>query len=54
MVVRLIPDNVIAALRSEATSRVAANRPRSIAGALVIVLLWLGFGVLMAWAILSG
>lgn len=54
IIVWLIPDNVMAELRSEATSRLAANRPRSIAGAVAIVFLWLGFGVLMAWAILSG
>jgi uncharacterized membrane protein YkvA (DUF1232 family) len=54
IIVWLLPDNVMAELRSEAMSRLVANRPRSLAGALVIILLWLGFGVLMAWAILSG
>ena len=41
LIIRLIPADVMEELRREAESRLATNRPRSIAGAVVIVGLWL-------------
>jgi uncharacterized membrane protein YkvA (DUF1232 family) len=41
LVVRLVPPEVIADLRTEAERRLTSDRPRSIAGAVFIVLLWL-------------
>lgn len=45
LAVRLIPDEVMTALRDAAERRLAALPPRSRAGAVVIVLIWLATGV---------
>ncbi len=50
LVIRLIPADVMEELRREAESRLATSRPRSIAGAVAIVCLWLA---LIALAVLA-
>lgn len=47
--VRLIPPAVMADLRREADLRLAGRRPRSVAGAAVIVGLWLAFSLAALW-----
>ncbi len=44
---RLIPPDVLAECRADADA--AARRPRSLAGATAIILLWLGAAALMLW-----
>lgn len=52
MAVRLIPDDVMAALRDAAERRLAALPPRSRAAAIIIVTIWLAVGVgLTYWLI---
>ncbi len=51
-VVRLIPDEVMADLRSQAEERIL-TRPRSMAGAIVVILLWVTAAVLVVWFIMS-
>ena len=49
VVVRLIPDEVMADLRLQAEERIL-TRPRSVVGAVVVVLLWLVVAVfLVRW-----
>ncbi|MCC6206445.1 MAG: DUF1232 domain-containing protein [Hyphomicrobiales bacterium] len=50
--VRLIPREVMAELRDTADARLASARPRSAAGAVVIIAIWTGIGLLLGWAIL--
>ncbi len=40
LTIRLVPRDVMAELRAEAERRLASSRPRSVAAAVVIVLLW--------------
>ncbi len=51
-VVRLIPVEVMADLRLQAEERML-TRPRSMAGALLIVLLWLGVAAFLVWIIFT-
>ena len=51
-VVRLVPDEVMADLRSLAEERIL-TRPRSMAGAIVVILLWVTAAVLAVWFIMS-
>jgi uncharacterized membrane protein YkvA (DUF1232 family) len=48
LTIRLVPPEVMTELRAEADSRLSANRPRSMAGAVVIVLTWLAVAT---WAV---
>jgi uncharacterized membrane protein YkvA (DUF1232 family) len=41
LVVRLVPPEIMADLRAEAERRLTRDRPRSMAGAVLIVLVWL-------------
>jgi uncharacterized membrane protein YkvA (DUF1232 family) len=41
LVVRLVPPEVMADLRAEAERRLTGDRPRSMAGAVFIVMVWL-------------
>ena len=49
LAVRLIPVDVMTELRAEANRRLAAQPPRSIAGALAVVAIWLAVAALLAW-----
>jgi len=51
-VVRLIPVEVMADLRLQAEERML-TRPRSMAGALLIVLLWFGVAAFLVWIIFT-
>ncbi len=50
LVIRLIPDDVMADLRRQAEERIN-NRPRSAVGAVLVILLWIAAAALAAWAI---
>ena len=50
LALRLIPDDVVAELRAEATRRLAEAPPKSRAGAAAIVALWVGVAALAVWA----
>lgn len=49
MTVRLIPEAVMAELRADATRRLAANPPRSLAAAAAIVAIWLALAACAGW-----
>jgi uncharacterized membrane protein YkvA (DUF1232 family) len=49
LTVRLIPEDVMAGLREEAAVRLAGQRPRSRAGAVGVIALWVGLCVLLVW-----
>ena len=52
LALRLLPAHVLAASREQAQAWLAsqpAARPRSVAGAVGVVLVWLGIGVALAW-----
>ena len=51
-VVRLLPDEVMANLRLQAEEQIL-TRPRSMAGAIVVILLWVTAAVLAVWFIMS-
>ena len=51
LIVRLVPKDVMAELRQEAETRLAGERPRSRAGAVGIVALWVGACVLLVWLV---
>lgn len=50
-VVKLMPDEVMADLRRQAREKIL-NKPRSITGSVIVVLLWLTGAALVAWMIL--
>jgi len=50
VVVRLIPDAVMADLRKQAEEKML-TRPRSMVGAMLVVLLWLAAGAFFGWVI---
>jgi len=52
LVIRLIPDDVMADLRKQAEERML-TRPRSMAGAVFVVLAWLIGAALLAWMIFA-
>jgi uncharacterized membrane protein YkvA (DUF1232 family) len=52
LVVRLIPDDVMADLRQQAEERML-TRPRSMAGAVFVVLLWSAAAAFLAWLIFA-
>jgi uncharacterized membrane protein YkvA (DUF1232 family) len=52
LTIQLIPVGVMAELRVEADRRLAGKRPRSVAGAVVIVLIWLAVAAALAFAFL--
>ena len=47
--IRLIPPDVMVELRAQADQHLSENRPRSMAGAVVIVLIWLCIAALIVW-----
>lgn len=49
LTVRLVPKAVMAELRVQAEQQLASDRPRSIAAAVIIVLIWLVVVALVAW-----
>jgi len=49
--VRLVPKQVMAELREEAERRLADRKPRSMVGAVIVVLIWLALG-LITWLVL--
>lgn len=51
---RLIPAPLLAELRAEASRRLDARPPRSLAGAVAIVAIWLGLAGLAGWYLLGG
>ena len=51
--VRLIPAEVMADLRREAEHRLAGQRPKSMAGAVVIIVLWLAIAFAALWWFLA-
>jgi uncharacterized membrane protein YkvA (DUF1232 family) len=52
LAVRLVPGEVMAELREEAGRRLADQKPRSMVGAAVVLLLWLLLAGLVAWLVL--
>jgi len=52
IVIRLIPDDVMDDLRRQALER-AHSRPRSLAGAMVVVLLWAAAAALTIWVVVG-
>jgi len=51
LVVRLIPQEVMAELRTEAAARLAEGRPRSRAGAVLVVTLWIALLLIFVWLV---
>jgi len=51
LIVRLIPRELMAELRAEAAARIAEGRPRSHAGAVLVVTLWIAVLALLVWLI---
>ena len=47
--IRLIPPNIMVELRAQADQRLSENRPRSMTGAVVIILIWLFIAALVIW-----
>ena len=46
LTIRLVPPDIMAELRAEADQRLSDRRPRSMTGAVVIVLIWLSIAAL--------
>ena len=53
LVVRLIPTDVMAALRAEADARLSRDAPRSMAGAVAVVTLWAALFVGLSLALVA-
>ncbi len=51
VIVRLMPKDVMAELREEAATRLAAEQPRSRVGAAAIMALWVGVCALLVWLV---
>jgi len=51
LTVRLIPLDLMAELRQEAEARLAGQRPRSRAGAVLVITLWLAAIALAVWLV---
>jgi len=49
LTIRLIPPDIMVELRAQADQRLAENRPRSMTGAVVIILIWLCIAALVIW-----
>ena len=49
LTIRLIPPDIMVELRAQADQRLSENRPRSMTGAVVIILIWLCIAVLVVW-----
>ena len=49
LTIRLIPPDIMLELRAQADQRLSENRPRSMTGAVVIILIWLCIAVLVVW-----
>ena len=47
--IRLIPPDIMVELRAQADQRLAENRPRSMTGAFVIILIWMSIAALVAY-----
>ena len=47
--IRLIPPDVMVELRAHADQHLSENRPRSMTGAVVIILIWLCIAALVVW-----
>jgi len=47
--IRLIPADIMVELRAQADQRLSENRPRSMTGAVVIILIWLCIAALVVW-----
>ena len=52
LTIRLIPPDIIVELRAQADQHLSENRPRSMTGAVVIILIWLSiFALVVYWLI---
>jgi uncharacterized membrane protein YkvA (DUF1232 family) len=47
--IRLIPPDIMMELRAQADQHLSENRPRSLTGAVVIILIWLLISTLVIW-----
>jgi uncharacterized membrane protein YkvA (DUF1232 family) len=47
--IRLIPPDIMMELRAQADQHLSENRPRSLTGAVVIILIWLLIATLVVW-----
>ena len=47
--IRLIPPDIMVELRAQADQHLSENRPRSMTGAVVIILIWLLIAALVVW-----
>ena len=47
--IRLIPPDIMMELRAQADQHLSENRPRSMTGAVVIILIWLLIAALVVW-----
>ena len=49
LTIRLIPPDIMVELRAQADQHLSENRPRSMAGAVIIILIWLSIAVAIAY-----
>lgn len=49
LTIRLIPPDIMVELRAQADQRLSESRPRSMAGAVVIILIWLSIAIAVAY-----
>ncbi|MBE0558257.1 MAG: DUF1232 domain-containing protein [Proteobacteria bacterium] len=49
LTIRLIPPDIMVELRAQADQHLSENRPRSMTGAVVIILIWLFIAALAVW-----
>ncbi len=52
LTVRLVPKQIMAELREEAERRLAGRKPRSMVGAVIVVVVWLLLAGLITWLVL--
>jgi uncharacterized membrane protein YkvA (DUF1232 family) len=52
LTVRLVPEEIMAELREEAERRLADRKPKSLAGAAIVVVLWLLLSGFITWLVL--
>jgi uncharacterized membrane protein YkvA (DUF1232 family) len=54
LTIRLIPPDIMVELRAQADQRLSESRPRSITGAVIIILIWLSIAIAVAYWLMRG
>ena len=54
LTIRLIPPDIMVELRAQADQHLSESRPRSITGAVIIILIWLSIAIAVAYWLMPG